>query len=684
MPQRLPTVGGDNGNWGQILNDYLSVEHNSDGSLKIRSEGIPATIADGSITASKLSTTVNNYLASAQTAVQTVNGKTGTSVTLTASDVSAVSTSVVGAASGIATLDGTTKLTAAQLPTSVPNKDRLTFNVLDYIVSEGINLDNALAGTVGCATAVQAAHNAAKAAGGGDVIFPRPGRYLLQQTGTNAGQNWAVACDGDDVRFVFVDGAIVTTADDCAPFFFSGSIKPAGAANWDDYWLGRASNSTYRSISNVTAGDMQLTFTTASQAGEFSKGDYIYLRTGNVTSLSPNTEPQAEILRAAANGDTGTGVVLLEWACKHSYQQEYFISGTTGKTSTSVTANPAVFGAANVNDRIVRNVGLVNYQIDAPAARYGFMAWGVDGIEVLGYRGTLGGSPMNAIEWRNGVFRDFDLTIDNVASASSRWLITTATGCTTGRFYNIRGRAIGGRAMVAHFHEAATDMLVRDIDIETVAGDDGANLTPISIRGRATVDINGCRIVSKGSATPVFVSDECVLGGELRRVQASCSDATKGVSINAPGWIIEATSDTPIAQQGTARAPGVPFQVEALVGVLRHDTPSIELGVLPANAVVLWQAMTLDVQVAFTDTGTDRVTIGYDGGENTFLVSAAALDLGTTGRKDITTSHLSSLTGRLNQTKRDPLKAYYTGQNGDAGAGKAVIVVPYVRMPGLS
>lgn len=31
---RLPEVGGDSGQWGQLLNDYLNVSHNSDGSLK--------------------------------------------------------------------------------------------------------------------------------------------------------------------------------------------------------------------------------------------------------------------------------------------------------------------------------------------------------------------------------------------------------------------------------------------------------------------------------------------------------------------------------------------------------------------------------------------------------------------------------------------------------------------------
>jgi hypothetical protein len=31
---RLPTPGGDNGNWGNILNSFLSVSLNSDGTLK--------------------------------------------------------------------------------------------------------------------------------------------------------------------------------------------------------------------------------------------------------------------------------------------------------------------------------------------------------------------------------------------------------------------------------------------------------------------------------------------------------------------------------------------------------------------------------------------------------------------------------------------------------------------------
>lgn len=53
---RLPKPGGDDGNWGHILNDFLGVEHNADGTLKIASKientyvkpvsGIPATDLD--------------------------------------------------------------------------------------------------------------------------------------------------------------------------------------------------------------------------------------------------------------------------------------------------------------------------------------------------------------------------------------------------------------------------------------------------------------------------------------------------------------------------------------------------------------------------------------------------------------------------------------------------------------
>lgn len=64
---RLPQPGGDDGNWGQILNDFLAQVHNNDGSIKDGAVGAAALtansvttarIADGSVTEVKLSPAV--------------------------------------------------------------------------------------------------------------------------------------------------------------------------------------------------------------------------------------------------------------------------------------------------------------------------------------------------------------------------------------------------------------------------------------------------------------------------------------------------------------------------------------------------------------------------------------------------------------------------------------------------
>lgn len=112
--QRLPVPGQDNGTWGDILNGFLGVSHNPDGTLTNTAitaagagtyskpgSGIPATDLDTStqtklaqassayvkpgsgIPAADLSTAVQTNLTSASTAVQTVNTKTPTSGNLT-------------------------------------------------------------------------------------------------------------------------------------------------------------------------------------------------------------------------------------------------------------------------------------------------------------------------------------------------------------------------------------------------------------------------------------------------------------------------------------------------------------------------------------------------------------------------------------------------------------------------
>ena len=86
---RLPVPGSDDGTWGDILNDFLSQSHNADGTLQ------GAAIPDGSVTPAKLS---QSY----------------------------VPASEKGAANGVATLDATGKVPAAQLPAAGSTPDATT------------------------------------------------------------------------------------------------------------------------------------------------------------------------------------------------------------------------------------------------------------------------------------------------------------------------------------------------------------------------------------------------------------------------------------------------------------------------------------------------------------------------------------------------------------------------------
>lgn len=66
---RLPQPGGDAGNWGTILNEYLSQAHAPDGKLKADTV-TAASISNGAITTSHLSGTIQSSLDKADSAYQ--------------------------------------------------------------------------------------------------------------------------------------------------------------------------------------------------------------------------------------------------------------------------------------------------------------------------------------------------------------------------------------------------------------------------------------------------------------------------------------------------------------------------------------------------------------------------------------------------------------------------------------
>lgn len=102
---RLPQPGSDDGTWGDILNDFLGVEHNTDGTLK--SSGSLTAKADDSVVLKK----ANNLsdLASATTARTNLGLGTAATVDVAASGDALASQVVKG---------DDTRLTDARTPTS--------------------------------------------------------------------------------------------------------------------------------------------------------------------------------------------------------------------------------------------------------------------------------------------------------------------------------------------------------------------------------------------------------------------------------------------------------------------------------------------------------------------------------------------------------------------------------------
>jgi len=252
---RLPIPGQDDGTWGNILNDYLSVVHNGDGTLRNSSvataqlqnncvtnvqldpstQAILASVASkyvkpsGGIPSSDLSSGVQASLTSASTAVQNVNGKTGTSITLAASDVSALPTTTKLA--GLADTSGASSATDNQvLSFNSGTNQWVASTVTSTTVSDAtigskgiVQLAGDLGGTAASPTVLKASglRSATTAIDVSTATAPSSGQVLTASSGTAA--SWQTPASG-----VVLD----TTASDIAPLGTqsAGSIGKAADA----------------------------------------------------------------------------------------------------------------------------------------------------------------------------------------------------------------------------------------------------------------------------------------------------------------------------------------------------------------------------------------------------------------------------------------------------------------------
>jgi hypothetical protein len=168
---RLPQIGGDRGEWGELLNEYLSVEHNSDGSLK-KSSDIEDAKNDAAI------------------AINVAN--------------EAIPQTHRGQANGVAELDGSGKLPLARIPSGVATLDTLANG------GSAANLRTIyVTSTGGDDTIVlQAAIDQAHAVGGARIRLPRF-LNLNSAPRTDRGGNAIVALPnyGAGASYIVFEGA---------------------------------------------------------------------------------------------------------------------------------------------------------------------------------------------------------------------------------------------------------------------------------------------------------------------------------------------------------------------------------------------------------------------------------------------------------------------------------------------
>jgi hypothetical protein len=116
---RLPQPGQDAGQWGNILNDYLSTSLAADGSLKADTVGA-AQLASSSVTSIAIAP---NAITKAMVGLSNVDNTSDAAKPVSTATQSALDTkvdvSVLGAPNGVATLNGSGVLPQAQLPVNL-------------------------------------------------------------------------------------------------------------------------------------------------------------------------------------------------------------------------------------------------------------------------------------------------------------------------------------------------------------------------------------------------------------------------------------------------------------------------------------------------------------------------------------------------------------------------------------
>lgn len=544
--------------------------------------------------------------------------------------------------------------------------DHGVYSALDY----GAKGD----GSTDDTAAIQAAIDACAAAGGGIVYFP-PGTYLLSSVTTIDSISWHLFVNSDNISFVGAGHAsLLKTTQNALILHLAGSTKMVGKVNYSRT-ANRYIDATVYAVASISRGATSFTCMTAADAANFSAGDYVFIRTGQV--LPGRTgQPDSEI-NQVVSADADTGVVTLRWPTVKSYAQEYFISGTTGETSTAQTANAATFGVANITDRTIQNIEFHNLAFDSTSTTQAQLG----GSQIVGLRMhdcKITGNTW-LINW-GGSYRDAWYCNNRMhirGTGDDVYWIAVDFG---GSDVLIEGNLLTSeRVGYIHLHEGCGRVKVLNNQILNTPSNSDENA--ISVRARAyDIQIKGNTIVNAGTGSAIYC-DTAESGGGLGEESGGVIEGNTIVGGNFTN-AITANRYWQIGHNNIVNGAVSVFEpfyspVETLKCYVHstagtgHKTQNPGMGTLPAFSYVLRGH--IHVTEAFNSDGTDNISVGYDADTDAFIT---ATNVSTTGVKSVM---LGTLAG-YNAAARN-VEAYYVNGGTEPSTGKATVVLEYVRVP---
>jgi hypothetical protein len=548
------------------------------------------------------------------------------------------------------------------------------FNVLDYgAVGDGVTDDR---------ESIQDAYIAAYEAGGGTVLWP-DGEYYLEPRagfgfssfqiflwvfGSNITTKFAPGAsakirEGHVNGYVIFAGAMGQTPD---------TIDDLGTEDWVDLFYpegtGYAVAFTAYDIDPADAGDSTITLDTAADHSNFAVGDAIFIRSGQTLAAPNNGQPDSELNEITAI-NTGTGVLTLKWPLAKDYVQEYYLSGTTGLTSTSVTANPALLSVQNVESIISRNIryeGATFDVVQTDGRGFGILHSSVLDYAIIGSRGSMQECSLQS----GGPYRQFALK-ENFVSQShttgteSFW--TSDRGCGDEDIFDNTFIATGSSVGNFHIHEGSFNVRVaRNRVINKAGANSGNHVMQVMARGYDIfIEDNYIYYDNAGVGQAVFIADT-VTGG---RVKNNHCAGTRGVTVAGEGF--EVAGNTGLVTL-TANGGNI-TEVRTLSAWIYFDSDEETIiGQIPPATLVVGRH--IYVETAF-DGASPRIAIGappFDG------LRYAPLTL--VDAQGITAITPSADVGYYQNgtVARDVLVTYLAG---GSAAGRALVSVSFAYVP---